>query len=206
MTLKIVFLLALIFAISSAQTLSTDYYIGFIEALGIDTHINDDGVDCSVAVSDALFEFKATLLEDYNDADLLLESVLDIIDRLKYEVSPTCRTIYGDFRVFLSTYYGDARELVNKAEANLDLHHLPVGAEIKEAIDSMNLGDEYEAGRAHAKALRILIGLSGDRQDDDFYAFANLNQTSNSNQSVSVQDIDLTDTDELGLLDDEDFE
>ena len=164
MSLKVTLIFALIATISIAQTVSSEYYTSFTEALGMNTYTNDKGLDCSVAVSEALSEFKVTLQEDFDDVDLLLESVLDIADKLKYEVSPTCRTLYGDFKVFMSKYYGDAKSLIKNAEDILGTKYHEIGSEINNAIDAITVGDEIEAGKSHAQILRIFLGLSQVRQ------------------------------------------
>ena len=167
MNLKITLIFALIATISIAQKVSSEYYKGFTEALGIDTFTNDKGRDCSIDVSAALAEFKATILEDFDDADLLLESVLDIADKLKYEISPTCRTLYGDFKNFMAKYYGDAKSLIKNAEDILATKYHIIGSDINNANDAIAVGDEIEAGKSHAQILRVFFGLSQVRQADD---------------------------------------
>lgn len=164
--IKSTFTFALIaVVVSLANSMNTDYYTGFTEALGLNAFVNDKGLDCKEVVFNALSEFKDTVEEDFNDVDLLIDSVLDIVDTLKYEVSPTCRTFHGDFKDFMNRYYGDAKALIKNTEDNLAIDHQSILVDLNSAVDAINNDEYIEAGKLHAQALRLLIGLNKTVQE-----------------------------------------
>ena len=161
----ILFLTVMIVACFSQSQVSDDYYLNFIETVGLNTQVTE-GVDCSKVVYDALSGLKAALEQDYQDVDVLLDAVTSFVDKIKYEVSPVCRKQSGDFEAFLSGYFGDAKALKEVTEDNLDDQHYLIGQSLSDASNALAIGEDSEAGKLHAEVVRTLLGLDEEKTQE----------------------------------------
>ena len=157
--MRTLLLLTLVVSVCYAQV-SNEYFAAFSQIMGIDGRSVEEDVDCGRTISEVLHSVKSTLERDYRDVDLLIEAAIEFVDKLKYEVSPSCKTLTGDFDDLMQGYYGEADSLREDIETNLDKHHARVSREINCALIAIKMGHETDGGRLHANVLRMLLGLT----------------------------------------------
>ena len=142
------------------QSLSTNYYQAFTKTLGINTFMTEDGLNCTSAVTEILIKFKLTLEQDFNDNNAIIESVVDFVDSLKYELSPSCRTFTNQFEGYMNQYYGDIKTLEEQVENSISTHYYHIGCKIETALVAVSIDEDSEAGEIHANILKMLIGIN----------------------------------------------
>ena len=160
-TLQLIILITATAITSASLTQSThsDYYNGFTESLGIEAHTPEEDVECDDTIMAALDEFRLTLQRELIEDENMLPSVVSLIDKLKYEISPTCRTFYGNFEIFMNSYDGNTEALTKQAQAILTIQKNQIKNEIVNVFDALDLGEDYEIGTIHANILRMLLCL-----------------------------------------------
>ena len=181
----ILFFTVMIVTCLSQSQVSNDYYLSFVQTVGLNTQVSEE-IDCSKVVRDVLSGLKAVLEQEYQDTDSLLDGVTSFVDKMKFEVSPICRGQSGDFETFLSGYFGDAKALKEAAEANLDDQYNLIGKNIDDASDSLNVGEDTEAGKLHAEIIRTLLGLDGQNIQESQSAAAEPNIKKDSSDSDNI--------------------
>ena len=146
---------------SLIQSANSNYYTGFIETLGSEVHTLEEDVDCEGTITVALDEFRLTLQTELIDAENILLSVVSLIDKLKYEISPVCRTFYGDFEMFVNSYDGNTEALSNQIQGILEAQEKQINEIVNafNAFNALDLGEDYEIGTIHANILRMLLGF-----------------------------------------------
>ena len=74
------------------------------------------------AVTETLVDFKLTLEQDFKDTDAIIQSVVNFVDNLKYELSPSCRTFIDQFEDYLSQYYDNIKALEVQVKDSTSTH------------------------------------------------------------------------------------
>ena len=142
------------------HSFSSDYYQAFTKTLGINAFMTEDGSDCTSTVTEILIDFKLALEQDFNDSDVLIRSVVDFVDNLKYELSPSCRTFSNQFESFMNQYYGDLKNLEKHVENSVSTQYYHIGNKVETALAALSIGEDFEAGEIHANLLKMLIGIN----------------------------------------------
>jgi len=169
-------LLSIFISLSIFHSASANhYYDGFIETIGIDAHISEEGVNCDAILFTAVEKFQIVLQTQFNDFNELYAGIINFIEKVKYELNPQCRYLYGGFERFIGEYIGNTHALRETTQGNLNSFYNIISSELDQAFNDLLLGETYSAGQAHGKVLRILLGIertfsngNGINYDNDF--------------------------------------